>query len=104
MTQYFLGVDIGGTKSHALIADAFGNALGFGKSSPGNPKVVGYTGLSKVLHAITNQAIATAGIVKEQISGVGLGILLAQKKAGVWLWLRERPAIVATGTKTDEKG
>lgn len=74
MTQYFLGVDIGGTKSHALIADAFGNAVGFGKSSRGNPRVVGYKGLSEVLQAVTDQAIATAGISKDQISGVGFGI------------------------------
>jgi N-acetylglucosamine kinase-like BadF-type ATPase len=89
MTHYFLGVDIGGTKSHALVADAFGNALGFGKSGPGHPKVVGYAGLSEVLNTITDQAIATAGIAREQISGVGLGI------AG-YNWFSEREAILHT--------
>jgi N-acetylglucosamine kinase-like BadF-type ATPase len=74
MTQYFLGVDIGGTKSHALIADASGNVLGFSKSGSGNPRIVGYRGLSKALHAVTDQAMATAGISKDQISGVGIGI------------------------------
>jgi N-acetylglucosamine kinase-like BadF-type ATPase len=74
MTQYFLGIDIGGTKTHALIADAFGNALGFGKSGAGNPGFVGYRGLSEALHVATDQAMATAGISKNQISGVGIGI------------------------------
>lgn len=89
MTHYFLGVDIGGTKSHALIADAFGNALGFGKSGPGHPRLVGYRGLSEVLHAIIDQAVATAAIARDQISGVGLGV------AG-YNWFSEREAILHT--------
>ena len=28
--SYFLGVDIGGSKSHAMLADATGRVLGFG--------------------------------------------------------------------------
>ena len=31
---YFLGIDIGGTKSHALIADEEGRAVGFGQAGP----------------------------------------------------------------------
>ncbi len=89
MTQYFLGVDIGGTKSHALIADAFGNALGFGKSGPGHSGIVGYRGLTEVLHTVTDQAIASAGIVKKQISGVGIGI------AG-YNWSSQREAFLDT--------
>lgn len=87
MTQYFLGVDIGGTKSHALIADAFGNALGFGKSGSGNPRIVGYRGLSEALHAVTDRAMATAGISKNQIFGVGFGI-------SGYNWSSEREAIL----------
>ena len=33
--KYFLGVDIGGTKSHALIADENGQAVGFGQAGAG---------------------------------------------------------------------
>lgn len=36
MTRFFLGIDIGGTKSHALIADEQGRAVGFGVGGPGN--------------------------------------------------------------------
>ena len=32
---YLLGVDTGTSKTHALIADRFGKALGFGESGPG---------------------------------------------------------------------
>ncbi len=36
MTDCFLGVDIGDMKSHALIADESGQALGMGVGGPGN--------------------------------------------------------------------
>jgi N-acetylglucosamine kinase-like BadF-type ATPase len=34
--RYFLGVDAGGTKTHALITDETGQAVGFGAGGPGN--------------------------------------------------------------------
>lgn len=75
MTEaYFLGVDIGSTKSHALIADATGRAVGFGRGGPGNHEVVGYDGLKAVLHDITTAALAAAGIRREQIAGAGFGV------------------------------
>ena len=49
MTEYFLGVDIGGTKSHALIADKSGNALGFGVGGAGNYEGVGFDGFVESL-------------------------------------------------------
>ncbi len=74
MTGYFLGVDIGGTKSHALIADSEGNALGFGCSGAGNHEEVGYEGLRNTLQAITPQALEMAGIKKSQITSAGFGV------------------------------
>jgi N-acetylglucosamine kinase-like BadF-type ATPase len=74
MKQYFLGVDIGGTKSHALIADEEGNALGFGETGPGNHEVVGYRGLKKALTIITSQALGVASIRRNQIAGAGFGV------------------------------
>lgn len=74
MTKYFLGVDIGGTKSLALIADETGRALGVGIGGAGNYEVVGYHGLAETLNAITDQALTGAGISKDQLSGAGLGI------------------------------
>lgn len=74
MSAYFLGVDIGGTKSHALIADASGWAVGFGEAGPGNYEDVGYDGLAATLAVVTQRALADAGITKEQIAGAGFGI------------------------------
>jgi N-acetylglucosamine kinase-like BadF-type ATPase len=74
MGNYFLGVDIGGTKTHALIADQDGQVLGFGERGPGNHQSVGYGGMRKVLHEATNQALSRAGITAIQIAGAGFGI------------------------------
>jgi N-acetylglucosamine kinase-like BadF-type ATPase len=74
MTAYFLGVDIGGTKSHALIADESGTAIGFGSAGPGNHEEVGYDGLIHALQSITEKALATAGLDKTQLTAAGYGI------------------------------
>jgi N-acetylglucosamine kinase-like BadF-type ATPase len=74
MTDYFLGIDTGATKSHALIADDTGRALGFGEGGPGNHEVVGYAGTTEVLLSITRQAMAEAGISIGQIAGAGFGL------------------------------
>ncbi len=73
MTGYFLGVDIGGSKSHALIADAEGQAVGFGVAGPGSYEVVGVDGLRATLTEIVEQALEQAGITAADISGAGFG-------------------------------
>lgn len=74
MGLYFLGVDIGGTKTHALIADEQGQVLGFGERGPGNHQSVGYGGMRKVLQEATELALAKAGLSVSQIAGAGFGI------------------------------
>ncbi|MDH7488691.1 MAG: BadF/BadG/BcrA/BcrD ATPase family protein [Anaerolineae bacterium] len=74
MTRYFLGVDIGASKSHALIADEHGHAVGLGIGGPGNHEVVGYEGLTATLNAITDEALRTAGVSKTQVAAAGFGI------------------------------
>ncbi len=74
MTRYFLGVDIGATKCHGLIADENGRAVGFGKSGPGNYEVVGWDGLRDALHTVTHKALNSAGIPLEEIAGGGFGV------------------------------
>jgi N-acetylglucosamine kinase-like BadF-type ATPase len=74
MTAYFLGVDIGGTKSHALISDDQGNALGFGSFGPGNHESVGYDGLQAALQAVTGKALIMAGLSKDRLSAGGFGV------------------------------
>ncbi len=92
MTVHFLGIDIGGTKSHALISDEAGNALGFGTYGPGNHESVGYEGLRTALQAVTDKALAMAGISKEDLAAAGFGV------AG-YDWPSERqPTLEAIGS------
>ena len=72
--KYYLGVDVGGTKTHALIADETGQAVGFGTGGPGNWEGVGYDGLTRVLLDAFARAAQQAGIGIDQIAGAGLGI------------------------------
>jgi N-acetylglucosamine kinase-like BadF-type ATPase len=74
MTSYYLGVDIGGSKSHALIADESGQAMGFSQAGAGNYEVVGWDGLRETLHTIVTEVFATAGIDRDQIAGAGFGV------------------------------
>jgi N-acetylglucosamine kinase-like BadF-type ATPase len=74
LMRYFLGVDAGGTKTHALIADETGEAVGFSLAGPGNWESVGYDGLTKNLLEITTQALEMAKINISQISGAGMGL------------------------------
>jgi Predicted N-acetylglucosamine kinase len=74
MTQYFLGVDVGGTKTHALIADENGHVVGFGRSGPGNWEGVGYAGLTRALSEAVGEALHQAGLTIQEIAGSGMGI------------------------------
>jgi N-acetylglucosamine kinase-like BadF-type ATPase len=70
----YLGVDVGSTKTHAMIANEAGQSLGFGESGPGNQETVGYEGLSQALSESVSQALSMAGLEKDQIRGAGFGI------------------------------
>lgn len=74
MNDCYLGVDIGATKSHAVLADAHGAVLGVGQAGPGNHEVVGYDGLREVLTEIVGQALAAAGLRRADIAGAGFGV------------------------------
>jgi N-acetylglucosamine kinase-like BadF-type ATPase len=74
MTTYFLGVDVGASKSQALIADEHGASLGIGQAGPGNHEGIGMDGFRRVLHQIVDEACGMAGIDRRQIAGAGLGI------------------------------
>ncbi|MBK8615839.1 MAG: hypothetical protein IPN96_01755 [Anaerolineales bacterium] len=72
--KYFLGIDVGSSKTHALIADETGNCLGFGKAWGGNHQTVGYDGLQNVLKESFEQAREMAGISASEIAGAGFGV------------------------------
>jgi N-acetylglucosamine kinase-like BadF-type ATPase len=72
--SYYLGIDTGASKSHALIGDAEGRVLGFGQGGPGNWEGVGWEGTRATLAEIITQATAQAGIEREDIAAAGFGL------------------------------
>ncbi len=56
MTQYFLGVDAGGTKTHALVINDCGEAVGFGRGGPGNCRKVEWRAAAATGQANTRAA------------------------------------------------
>ena len=72
--KYFLGIDVGSSKTHALIADEDGRCIAFGKAWGGNHQVVGYDGLADVLRQSFEWASRMADIKAEQIAGAGFGV------------------------------
>lgn len=70
----FLGVDVGATKTHALVADDNGQVLGFGQAGSGNHEVVGFEGFKAEVSSATKQALEQAGLRLEQITAAGLGM------------------------------
>jgi N-acetylglucosamine kinase-like BadF-type ATPase len=72
--QAYLGIDIGATKSHALVADETGRALGFGEGGPGNYESVGWERFQATLQAIVQQALSEAGLGVDQVASAGLGV------------------------------
>jgi N-acetylglucosamine kinase-like BadF-type ATPase len=72
--RYFLGVDAGGTKTHALIADETGQAVGFGVGGPGNWESIGLDGLTATLKSSIGRALEMAAIHIDQIDAAGMGL------------------------------
>jgi N-acetylglucosamine kinase-like BadF-type ATPase len=72
--KYFLGVDVGSSKTHALIVDETGRCVGFGKSGGGNHQGAGYDGLEHVLCESFDGALKTAGVEKAHIVAAGFGV------------------------------
>jgi len=72
--RYFLGADLGATKTHTLITDETGIALGFGESGPGNHESIGYDAMLKSMNDGMEQALRTAGLEKTDIAGAGFGV------------------------------
>jgi N-acetylglucosamine kinase-like BadF-type ATPase len=72
--KYYLGIDVGSSKTHALIVDETGKCLGFGKSSGGNHQSVDYDGQIKVLQESFSQAAKMSGVDAARIAGAGFGV------------------------------
>ena len=72
--KYFLGIDVGSSKTQALITDEHGVCVGFGKAWGGNHQVVGYDGLENVLQESLAGALTSSGADPVHIAGAGFGV------------------------------
>jgi N-acetylglucosamine kinase-like BadF-type ATPase len=72
--KYFLGIDVGSSKTHALISDEAGRCVGFGKAGSGNHQGVGYDGLTRVLQESFTQARKMSGVDVAHFAGAGFGV------------------------------
>jgi len=72
--KYFLGIDVGSSKTHALIVDENGQCIGFGKSGGGNHQGVGYEGTKKILRESFGGALKMSAVDKADIAGAGFGV------------------------------
>ena len=70
----FLGVDVGGSKTHALLSDETGQVLGFGEGPGGNPEMVGYDGLTLAMQTAIKNACKRSGVRLTQVKAAGFGI------------------------------
>lgn len=84
--KYYLGIDVGATKTAALITDESGNPLGTGQGGCGNHENVGYDGMEEAVREALDGSVANAKIHVDQITGAGFGI-------GGYDWPAEEPAM-----------
>lgn len=70
----YLGIDVGSSKTEALVVDATGRVIGAARGGAGNHETVGYDGLEQVLRQVSTQALAQAGQTLDQVVGAGLGL------------------------------
>lgn len=74
MVDYYLGVDIGNTKSLAVLAYADGRCVSMGRAGSGNHESLGAAGFAAVLNDIVAQALENAGVDRGDVAGAGFGI------------------------------
>jgi N-acetylglucosamine kinase-like BadF-type ATPase len=70
----FLGVDAGGTKTHALVCDEQGRVLGTGATGPANWEVVGLEGAFEALQQATSDALNQSGAAATAVHAAAYGL------------------------------
>ncbi len=69
-----LGVDGGGTKTHALVVDSDGRVLGASVNGPSNWEVVGIGGAGAALRVAAMGALDAAGLTPDQVKASAFGL------------------------------
>ena len=72
--QNLIGFDGGGTKTHCVILDAGGKIIGEGRGGPSNPLRCGFDAAFRSLSEAAAEALKTAGLRTESITGVCAGL------------------------------
>ena len=72
--KYFLGIDVGSSKTHALIVDETGQCVGFGRSGGGNHQNGGYERLTHVLGESFRRACEASGVDAAAMTAAGFGV------------------------------
>jgi N-acetylglucosamine kinase-like BadF-type ATPase len=97
--QLVLGVDGGGSKTRAVVADGVGEVLGEGVAGPSNPLRVGVGDAANAIRDAADRACAEAGVRRVEIVAAEVG-LAGVKRADIRE--RMRAAIIELGIKTVE--
>ena len=72
--KYYLGLDVGGTKTYCLIADESGEVAGFGRAGCGNYEYHGLESAALENRKAVEQALKSAGISLTNITAIGMGV------------------------------
>jgi len=72
--RFYLGFDVGGTKTHALIVDQTGHVHGVGLAGPGNWEIVGLEGTYRALARALDGALTGAGMNVVALRAAGYGM------------------------------
>lgn len=72
--RFFLGIDAGGTKTHAAIADHAGRIVGFGRAGSANWESNGLDATRAALAAAVDGALRAARLRRTDVCAVGCGI------------------------------
>jgi N-acetylglucosamine kinase-like BadF-type ATPase len=70
----FIGIDVGGTKTEALVVDGEGLVVGQGRAGPGNWESVGLEGAYTAMDQALGQALAQARAEPGDVAGAGFGL------------------------------
>ena len=74
MKHFFLGADLGATKTHIIITDETGLCLAFTEGGPGNHEVIGFEALKVSLSDVVDQALKKANLSAANITAAGFGV------------------------------
>jgi N-acetylglucosamine kinase-like BadF-type ATPase len=71
---YILGIDGGGTKTFALVADLQGQLYGFGQAGPSNHQGRGLEAAMQAVERAGREALQSAGVHEDQVRIVSCGL------------------------------